>query len=108
MPTDLSPPLGAYFDASNAHDADGLSSLFSPSARVRDEGQDMIGHAAIRDWAEETFRKYDLATEPGSVERAGGAIVVTTEVSGTFPGSPIRLGFRFESADGKIGALEIG
>lgn len=108
MPTDLPPPLRAYFDASNAHDAEGLSSLFSPAARVRDEGQEMIGHAAIRGWAEETFRKYDLAAQPGSVERAGGAIVVTTEVSGTFAGSPIRLGFRFEIADGTIDVLEIG
>jgi ketosteroid isomerase-like protein len=108
MPADLPPPIGAYFEAANAHDADLLASLFTPGASVRDEGEQMIGHAAIRGWAEKTFRKYDLTMEPKSVERAGGAIVVTTEVSGAFPGSPIRLGFRFGIADGKIDALEIG
>jgi hypothetical protein len=108
MPADLPPPLGAYFAAANAHDAGLLVSLFTPGARVRDEGEEMQGHAAIGRWAEKTFREYDVAMKPRGVERAGGAIVVTTEVSGTFPGSPIRLGFRFETEDGKIASLEIG
>jgi hypothetical protein len=108
MSTDLPPPLGAYFEASNAHDADLLASLFSPGASVRDEGEEMVGQAAIRAWAEETFRKYDVAATPEAVAQEGGAILVTAEVSGTFPGSPIRLGYRFEAVGATIAKLEIG
>ena len=108
MPADLPPLLGEYFEASNAHDADRLASLFSPSALVRDEGKEMVGQTAIHSWAEETFRKYQVAATPEAVAREGGAILVTAEVSGTFPGSPIRLGYHFETVGAKIVKLEIG
>jgi ketosteroid isomerase-like protein len=108
MTADLPPPLHAYFEASNAHDADLLASLFTAGATVRDEGREMQGPAAIRAWAEETFRKYDVTTRPQGVGQAGDAVLVTAEVSGTFRGSPIRLTFRFRLADGKIDTLEIG
>ena len=107
MPADLPPLLGAYFEASNAHDADRLASLFSPGASVRDEGKEMVGQAAIHAWAEETFREYQVAATPEAVAREGGAILVKAEVSGTFPGSPIRLGYRFETVGSKIVKLEI-
>ena len=89
MPPDLPPPLRTYFEASNAHDADLMLSAFSAGASVRDEGEEMIGPAAIRAWAEETFRKYDTTITPGSVDREGDFILVTAAVSGAFPGSPI-------------------
>ena len=108
VPPDLPPPLRTYFEAANAHDADLMLSAFSPGASVRDEGEERIGPAAIRAWAEETFRKYDMTVTPKSVDREGDFIVVTAEVRGAFPGSPIDLGFRFRTAGEKIAALNIG
>jgi uncharacterized protein (TIGR02246 family) len=108
MPLDLSAPLAAYFAASNAHDADALLSIFADDASVHDEGREMIGLAAIRGWAEGTFRNYRMTITPNEVERLGDATVVRVQVAGAFPGSPIELPFRFEIADRKIIALEIG
>ena len=108
MPADLPPPLPAYFEANNRHDPDALVSLFADDARVRDEGEEMVGRGAIRDWAEATFRKYRVTLTPVAVEQREGATLVEVEVAGSFPGSPIRLSFRFEIAAGKIATLEIG
>ena len=102
MLADLPPPLHGYFEASSRHDPDALASLFADGATVRDEGEEMVGAAAIRDWAEATFRKYRATLTPVAVEEREGATLVKVEVTGSFPGSPIRLGFRFQIAAGKI------
>ena len=107
MPPDLPPPLTAYFDASNAQDADSLVSAFADGASVRDEGREMVGLAAIRDWAEDTFRKYRATLVPKHAARQGDLTVVTVVVAGAFPGSAIELGFRFRLAGASIAALEI-
>jgi ketosteroid isomerase-like protein len=108
MPLDLSAPLAAYFAASNAHDADALLSLFADHASVRDEGREMIGLAAIRGWAEGTFRDYRITITSNEAEQLGDATVVRAQVAGAFPGSPVILPFRFEIADRKITMLGIG
>ena len=108
MALDLPPPLAAYFDATNAHDADTLAALFADDGVVRDEGGEMPGRAAIRDWATDTFRKYDTAATPGDWRADGDKIVVRTRIAGTFPGSPIHLDFRFGLAGERIVRLEIG
>ena len=107
MALDLSPPLSTYFDASNAHDADSLVAAFSDQASVHDEGRTMVGSAAIRGWAEETFSKYRTILTPRTANRQGDAIVVGVDVAGSFPGSPITLDFRFHVEGARIGALEI-
>ena len=108
MSTTLSPPLSTYFEASNAHDAEALADAFAPDASVRDEGEAWVGRAAIREWAETTFRKYNTRLAPRSLLQSGDETVVTVEVAGNFPGSPVELGFRFRLAGGRIAALEIG
>jgi len=40
--------LAAYFAAQNQHDIDTIVACFTPDARVRDEGADTVGPAAIR------------------------------------------------------------
>jgi hypothetical protein len=49
-----------------------------------------------------------MIVTPKGVDREGDLIVVTAEVSGAFPGSPIHLGFSFRTAGEKIAALTIG
>ena len=108
MPSELPPLIADYFAASNAHDPDAVAALFAEDARVHDERQDHRGREAIRSWAEETFRQYGMAQTPRQARDEGGDTVVTTGVSGTFPGSPIELDFRFVVDGERIRELKIG
>jgi ketosteroid isomerase-like protein len=108
MPLDLKPPISTYFDAKNAHDADRVAALFTEDGRVHDERHDFSGRAAIRDWAEGTFRQYKMTQTPKAAREDGGGTLVTAEVAGTFPGSPIELGFRFVVEGERIRELRIG
>jgi ketosteroid isomerase-like protein len=107
MSPDLPMPLAHYFEAQNAHDVDAMLTAFSDEASVRDEGQDMIGRTAIRDWMDETTRKYRVTVTPLGVAEADGKTIVTARVAGTFPGSPIDLRYRFTIMAEKISSLEI-
>src|SRR4051812_31276542 len=108
MANDLKPPVSAYFEASNAHDSDSVAALFSDEALVHDENADHRGRAAIRDWAQDTYDKYNVQLTPSVVVADGDAVVVTSGVSGTFPGSPIELPFRFVVESDCIRELRIG
>jgi ketosteroid isomerase-like protein len=108
MTIDLKPPLSSYFEASSTHDADAVAALFGETALVHDENADHRGRAAIRDWAQGTYDKYDVRLTPGEAVADGEATVVTTGVSGTFPGSPIELTFRFFVDGDRIEELRIG
>jgi len=107
MLLDLDAPILTYFEATNAHQADAVAALFTSDALVHDEAADHRGREAIRDWAEGTYRKYGVALMPLGAESDGEATVVTAEVSGTFPGSPIRLPFRFVTDGDLISELRI-
>ena len=108
MLPDLARPLTTYVEASNAHDADALVATFADNASVRDEEQEMVGSAAIRAWAADTFREYRSILVPKRASRKGDLTVVTVEVAGSFPASPIELAFRFRIVGARIAALEIG
>ncbi len=107
MSLDLPTPISNYFKAVNAQDADAMLSAFSDDASVRDEGQDMIGRAAIREWIDDTTRKYRVALTPTGVRQADERTIVTAQVSGTFPGSPVELHYQFTITGEKIARLEI-
>ena len=108
MSLDLKPPISTYFEARNAQDAAATAALFTEDGRVHDERNDHRGREAIQAWAEETSRQYQMTQTPRSVRDQDGATVVTAEVAGTFPGSPIELGFRFVVEGERIRELEIG
>jgi hypothetical protein len=74
---------------------------------VRDEGRDIRGRAAIRDWAEVTRQKYRFHAEPLSVQHAGEQTTVTARLTGDFPGGPVNLRYRFKLTGMQIMALEI-
>ena len=108
MAATLPEPLAAYFVAANDHNIDAMLVAFAHDAVVKDEGQTRRGLAAIREWAEETTRKYQPSLAVVDVKAADGKMVVAAKVSGTFPGSPIQLHFAFGLAGAKITSLEIG
>ena len=109
MTLQLPPVLERYFVAQNAHDIEAMVACFAPDAVVRDEGRDIVGTQAVRAWKMETSAKYRITAEPIASRKENDRTVVAVTVSGTFPGSPANLTYRFGfSADGRIGALEVG
>jgi len=108
MQIDLPTPLSNYFEAQNSQNIDAMISEFCDDASVRDEGQTIVGRERIRVWIEDTTRKYRVNVTPAGVRQLDGKTVVTAQVEGTFPGSPVTLKFRFAIVDQKISDLEIG
>jgi ketosteroid isomerase-like protein len=107
MPATLPAPLAAYFSAKNRHDIDAMLAPFSEQAVVKDEGQERRGRAAIREWMEETTRKYRVTVEVIDVAEADATTIVTGLVAGNFPGSPAQLRYSFHLDGGRIARLEI-
>jgi ketosteroid isomerase-like protein len=102
----LTEAIAAYFATANAQDVDGVSVCFTNDAVVYDEMQDRQGIAAIREWTEETGRKY-RPVEAVNVTETAGQTIVTGRVSGDFPGSPVMLRHAFILQGDKIARLEI-
>jgi ketosteroid isomerase-like protein len=107
MSPNLPQPLPAYFKAANAHDTDALVACFADDAIVRDEGKDISGSTAIREWKDRTNALYRVAIETTAVNQVDDKTIVTAQVSGTFPGSPVQLRYCFRLDGGKIAGLEI-
>lgn len=92
--------IASYFEGKNTRDFPLAVSGFAPSARVKDEHRDHVGADAIAAWIADSAAKYDDQVTILSASTDTDHIVVTGEVAGTFPGSPIVLKFRF-AVDGE-------
>jgi protocatechuate 3,4-dioxygenase beta subunit len=108
MPPSLPDAIARFFEHENAADPAGLSAWFTADATVQDEGGTMQGGAAIERWMAEAKAKYQQTARPLSAEERDGWSVVTAEVAGQFPGSPIELAHAFRLDGGKIAHLKIG
>jgi ketosteroid isomerase-like protein len=108
MNIELPKPLAAYYAAKNQKDIDGMLACFAADASVRDEGEDRHGQDEIREWMEETTRKYGVTVDPSEISGGGDKPVVAALVAGNFPGSPVTLYYHFTLAGGAITHLEIG
>ena len=103
----LPEPIAAYFEGNTRFDVDAMLAPFAEDAIVSDENRTHRGTAAIRAWIEEaTIGNRALAT-PQALRVEDGDTLITAEVSGAFPGSPITLGFRFALEDERIARLAI-
>jgi hypothetical protein len=103
---DLPDPIAHYFGADRA-DADAVARCFTAEAVVKDEGLTHTGIEAITKWKTEASAKYCYTAVPLACEKRGGTTVVTSRLTGTFPGSPVTLRFFFHLEHGKISSLEI-
>jgi hypothetical protein len=103
---DLPEPIAAYFEADHG-DGNAVASCFTNHGVVRDESATHCGLAAIETWKNAASAKYSFTTEPLAVEHADGHYIVTSRVSGNFPGTPVDLRFAFRLERGKIAFLEI-
>lgn len=106
MSIELPKPIGAYFDADNS-DGDTVAGCFTENAVVKDEGHTYEGLAAIRQWKEDSSLKYTYTSVPFACEDKEGRTMVTSQVSGNFPGSPVDLRYFFILEGDKIASLEI-
>ncbi len=107
MSARLPGPLAAYFSATKHHDVAAMLAPFAEGAVVKDEGQERHGLEAIREWMEETIRKYRFTVEVTDVAKTDGKLLVTVLVAGHFPGSPVKLRYAFTLDREKIARLEI-
>ena len=108
MKTKLPEPLGSYFEPVNREDVNAMLAPFAANAVVTDEGKTRSGILKLREWIEEVTEKYHPRFEVEDVvENGPGGTVVIGLVSGTFPGSPIRLRYTFSLSEGTITHLEI-
>jgi ketosteroid isomerase-like protein len=106
-PLNLPEPIAAYFGADKRGDAAAVARCFTKEAVVKDEGHRHSGRAAIKKWKAGASAKYSYTSEPLAVEQSGGGFVVTSRLTGDFPGSPVDLRYAFRLERGKIASLEI-
>ena len=107
MPIPLPPPLELFVRSENSGNLDALSECFASNATVRDEGRSYEGLAAIKEWMAGTKKKYNHTIAPLKVVRQGAKTVLMAQLTGNFPGSPVKLEFSFVVAGGRIVSLEI-
>lgn len=103
----LPPAIAGFFEAHNTGQTAGLLSHFTADALVHDEERDYRGDE-IPAWLDEATAKYHQQAEVTGVTELGAETIVTALVSGSFPGSPATLGYRFRLEDGRIAELRIG
>jgi hypothetical protein len=107
MNVELPPIVQKYIDASNRHEVASIAACFSNDAVVHDEGETLRGKKAIEGWISKTIEKYKFQFKPLSMKRDDSGIVVTVEVSGTFPGSPVTLDYHVTIEGDEIQSLSI-
>ena len=103
----LAPVIQSYISASNAHDVEAIVACFAEDAVVRDENAIQQGKIAIRRWAMETIEKYKFQFKPLSADEREAETILSVEVSGSFPGSPVTLDYHLTIANDKIQSLII-
>lgn len=100
-------PIATYFALAPDADRATLDTVFADDAVVHDEAREHRGIQAIQDWRIDTMARTPFTARPVSLEEQDGTILVSAEVTGAFPGSPLTLGHRFTLQGERITALEI-
>ncbi len=107
MTIELPPVIADYFSADRDGDIDAILACFTEDALVRDEGKMNQGHDAVRAWKAKSSAAYNYVSEPFAVSGEADQAIVTSRLTGDFPGSPLDLRYFFTLHEGKIAALEI-
>jgi hypothetical protein len=103
---ELPEPITRYFNADRTDSAK-VASCFTDDAVVRDEEQTHTGRDAIQRWKERATAQYQYTSEPIACEDENGTTVVTSRLTGNFPGSPVDVRYFFSLVGDKIASLEI-
>ncbi|GAA4592903.1 nuclear transport factor 2 family protein [Planotetraspora phitsanulokensis] len=103
----LPEPVAAYLRAKRAHDGDALVATLTEDAVIVDDGKRYQGAAVVRAWNDEASKKVRATYDVRDVAENDGRTLVSVEVGGDFPGSPVVLRFDFTVDGDKISALTI-
>lgn len=106
MNIELPPVIATFFHATNTREFGDFLSLFTADAHVNDEANDYYG-AEIGGWIDRATVDTKPTAEVTDITRNGERLVVTAQLSGNFPGSPIQLRYYFTLKDAKIATLLI-
>ncbi|MCE7065111.1 nuclear transport factor 2 family protein [Dyadobacter sp. CY326] len=93
--------------AQNDKNSTTFAEHFTADATVADEGSSYSGRDEIRDWNEQTTKKYQMQLKPIDFTRTGAKGTLAVEVTGTFPGSPAVMQYHLELNDTRISSLRI-
>jgi len=91
--------------AQNNFDSAAYAQCFTETAIVFDEGKTHKGKTEIEKWIDKSNKEYKATMEPLDYNEKEN--ILSAEISGSFPGSPIILKFHFEIADEKIQQLKV-
>lgn len=104
---DLPKVIADLVKAQHDFNSAAYANCFSETAVVFDEGQTYTGRNEIAQWIANASEKYSIVMKPMSYQEKETESVLTAEISGTFPGSPIVLQYHFGIIDGLITSLNI-
>jgi len=96
-----------FIETQQIYDSKAFTECFTETAIVHDEGKTHTGREEIHQWIEHAMEAYKSQLKPLQYEESGSKGVLTAEVSGTFPGSPIVLKFHLGLKDGFIDSLNV-
>lgn len=96
-----------FIKASNEHNSDAYIACFIENAVVQDEGKDINGINAIKEWNEWASKEFKVKLEAIKLVDRNEETVLTASVSGDFEGSPVNLDYHFMISNDKIMALKI-
>jgi hypothetical protein len=106
MTLELPKPIATYSDA-DAKDRKAVAACFAENAIVVDENTTYIGCDAIRGWKAASSAKYEYVSAPFAIAVEDDRTIVTSRLTGNFPGSPVDLRYSFLLDDDLIANLEI-
>lgn len=91
--------------AQDSFDSIAYANCFTETAVVFDEGKTHKGKTEIKNWIEKANQEYGIMMKP--LEYSETEQVLKAEISGTFPGSPLVLSYRYEFENELIRSLKI-
>ncbi|AJA46447.1 hypothetical protein CPAST_c03470 [Clostridium pasteurianum DSM 525 = ATCC 6013] len=103
----LPQPIADFIKAKNEHNSNEFISCFSDNAVVQDEGENISGVKAIKEWSDKTNKKYNDTLKAVNLLEIDGNIILTAIASGNFKGSPTNLDFYFTLNNDRITNLKI-
>lgn len=106
--TDLPKVVFGLVKAQNDFDAVAYADCFSENAEVFDEGKTYKGKKEIKAWIEDANKRYHVTMSPVAyTETDTDTSILSAEISGSFPGSPLVLQYHLTIVEEEIYSLEI-
>ena len=93
--------------AQNDYNSVSYANSFAETAVVLDEGNTHKGRTEIQHWIADANEKYKTVLLPLRYEETDNESILTTNVSGTFDGSPIVMKYHIYIVGGLIQSLKI-